>query len=148
MKYLWLTGLSIALITNLASATTFTDIVLRVSDGDTFRIKSTWKGLTLSIRVLGIDTPEHRPQAQCSEEAELADRATDYAQALLVQSGNRVRINVKGWDKYGGRVLAQVSLEIAGKKVDYAEEMIKAGFAREYSGEAKGRYWCDRLQAE
>lgn len=122
-----------------------TDTVTRVVDGDTFHIASTWRGLSLSVRVLGIDTPEHDYKALCPAERQKGIEAMNYAKVVMEQSGNAVSLDIKGWDKYGGRVLATPWVRINGRWVKYEEVMVQAGFARPYNGENKGRYWCNLL---
>lgn len=122
-----------------------TDVVMGVVDGDTFRIAEKYRKLQVSVRILGIDTPEHDSKALCEEERVKGIEALAFAAQLLGKSENKVTLYVKGWDKYGGRILAQVYLKIDGKLVSYSEEMIRKGYARIYNGEAKGTYWCDLL---
>ena len=126
----------------LAAPTVVNDLVTKVSDGDTLRIKTTWKGLPISIRVYGIDTPEHDYRAQCAEEREFGVRALNYAKSIIDSGGGKVRLTIFGWDKFGGRVLATVEIKVNGKTLNFSDEMIKAGFARPYYGDAKGNYWC------
>ena len=76
----------------------------------------------MSVRILGIDTPEMR--AECEEEKKLALKGREFA-------------NLK-WDKYGGRVLVDVFLD--GKL--YKDEIINAGLASPYDGGTK-ESWCE-----
>lgn len=90
----------------------------------------------MSVRVLGIDTPELR--GSCDTEKR---RAAD-ARAFLKQvfaGATQIRINVLKWDKYGGRIDAHVSTP-DGR--DLAAVLVAAGLARPYDG-GKRQGWCD-----
>ena len=114
--------------------------VVRVVDGDTVIVEANWLpaelGNTISLRVLGIDTPEKAPRAKCSSEAALGTKATEYAKSLI-KPGQIVQVNLKGWDKYGGR--ADASITINGK--DFGQMQIAAGLAKPYDGGTK-QSWC------
>jgi len=114
--------------------------ILRVIDGDTYIIAAPWLppelGKTLSLRVLGIDTPEHGRKAKCPEEAALADKATTAAKAWIA-TAKTVTVTLRHWDKYGGRVDGTVILD--GQSI--GDRLIKAGLARRYDGGAK-QSWC------
>jgi len=112
--------------------------ILRVVDGDTIEIKNECfpKELKLSIRVLGIDTPEKGLKAKCDKEAKLAEKASKFTKEFIGKNKTATFRNIK-WDKYGGRLLADV--EINGKSL--SDELIKNGLARSYDGKKKGS-WC------
>lgn len=117
--------------------------VTKVIDGDTIQVDPDWlpDGLKLSIRVLGVDTPEKAPKAKCTKEADLGKKATDFTTKMVADAqARKAPITFTGieWDKFGGRMLARVSID--GK--DLTTELIKAGLAREYHGEKKAS-WCD-----
>jgi endonuclease YncB( thermonuclease family) len=111
--------------------------VLRVNDGDTFEARvQIWPGthVTTKVRLRGIDTPERR--AQCAEEHRKAVAATEMMDALL--AARRVRITNVHLDKYGGRVLADVSTRAT---PDVAAALLEAGLARRYEGGRRSS-WC------
>ena len=112
--------------------------ILRVVDGDTIEIKDECfpTELKLSIRVLGIDTPEKGSRAKCDKEAKLAEKASKFTKEFIGKNKTATFRNIK-WDKYGGRLLADV--EINGKSL--SDELIKNGLARSYDGKKKGS-WC------
>lgn len=117
--------------------------VTKVVDGDTIQVDPDWlpEGLKLSIRVLGVDTPEKAPKAKCAREAELGKKATEFTARLVSEAQARkapITFTRIEWDKFGGRMLAYVSID--GK--DLTSELIRAGLAREYHGEKKAS-WCD-----
>jgi micrococcal nuclease len=113
----------------------------RVIDGDTVEIAVGFLPEPLppklSIRVLGIDTPEKAPRAKCEAEAEKAKLASAFTKAA-VASAREIDVQLKEWDKYGGRVLGYVYLD--GKSL--SELLINEGLARPYHGEAKSS-WCE-----
>ena len=111
--------------------------VVRVIDGDTLKLKvHIWLGQTVEVdmRVAGIDAPELR--GKCPSERALAQEARDYLASLV--GGRAIRIAQIRNDKYGGRVIADVSEPEVG---DIASAMIARGLARAYDG-GKREPWC------
>ena len=107
-------------------------------DGDTCYVVAKTLPDTLrnmSIRILGIDTPEIR--ADCTEEKDLALQGRAFANDMFRNADNIEFRNLK-WDKYGGRILADVYID----GMSYKQEIIEAGLAREYYG-GKKIGWCD-----
>ena len=115
--------------------------ITRVIDGDTVEIAVDFlpKPLPpkLSIRVMGIDTPEKAPRAQCDAEAALAKKASAFTKDA-VANALEVDIKILKWDKYGGRVLGDVYLD----HQSLAQSLISAGLAIPYKGDAK-KSWCE-----
>ncbi len=89
----------------------------------------------MSVRILGIDTPEIR--GKCDKEKALAQKAKEFANNAF-KNAKTIEYKNLEWDKYGGRVLADVYLD----GVLYSKQLIKSGLARPYSGEEK-KSWCD-----
>lgn len=117
--------------------------IVKVVDGDTIQVDPDWlpEGLKLSIRVLGVDTPEKAPKAKCDKEAELGKKATEFTTKLIKEAQARkapITFTKIEWDKFGGRMLAYVNVD--GK--DLTTELINNGLARKYNGEKKSS-WCD-----
>lgn len=114
--------------------------VTRAVDGDTVEVQVDWLpvelGDKLKIRIFGVDTPEKGARAKCPAEAMLGGRATEFTKKFI--KGKKVLVEIKQWDKFGGRVLGDVNVD--GKSL--RAELIKNGFAREYFGDAK-KSWCN-----
>ena len=131
----------IALLLSVSPALATPYEITRVIDGDTVEIAVDFlpKPLPpkLSIRVLGIDTPEKAPRALCDAEAEKAKLASAFTKKAVAEA-KEVDIVIVKWDKYGGRVLGDVYLD----HQSLAQSLISAGLARPYSGEAK-QSWCE-----
>jgi micrococcal nuclease len=109
--------------------------VLSIVDGDTVRIS--YQGRQESIRLIGIDAPESRPNKKAKSDAQrsgedlktilaMGKKSTGYVKTL-VKPGDTVRIefDVQSRDKYG-RLLGYVYLS-NGKMLN--EEIVKAGYA-------------------
>ena len=115
--------------------------ITRVIDGDTVEIAVDFLPSPLppklSIRVMGIDTPEKAPRAQCDAEADLAKKASAFTKNA-VANALEVDIKILKWDKYGGRVLGSVVFD----GVSLSDSLIAAGLARPYKGDAK-QSWCE-----
>jgi endonuclease YncB( thermonuclease family) len=131
----------VALLLSTTCATATPYDITRVIDGDTVEIAVDFLPSPLppklSIRVMGIDTPEKAPRAQCDAEAELAKKASAFTKNA-VANALEVDIKILKWDKYGGRVLGEVYLD----HQSLAESLVSAGLARHYKGDAK-QSWCE-----
>ena len=131
----------IALLLSVSPALATPYEITRVIDGDTVEIAVDFlpKPLPpkLSIRVLGIDTPEKAPRALCDAEAEKAKLASAFTKKAVAEA-KEVDIVIVKWDKYGGRVLGDVFLD----QKSLAEMLIAAELARPYKGNAKTS-WCE-----
>jgi len=125
--------------------------IVEVYDGDTIKTNLSWRlpePLNLvSIRIYGIDTPEmpaasfattgKLSRAKCIKEAELALQA----KALVVkitEGSNKMKVSDFKWDKYGGRILGNVTVN----KIDIATALIEANLAVEYFGTGIKKNWC------
>ena len=111
--------------------------VLSVVDGDTFEARvRVWPGLdiTTKVRLRGIDTPELK--ARCGDERLKADAAREALRALLEEGD--VAIARVGIDKYGGRILADVTTRRSG---DVSSTLLARGHARPYEG-GRRESWC------
>lgn len=133
--------LILTLISTSVSAEVYNYPINRVIDGDTVEFKAEFlpKPLkpVLSIRVLGVDTPEKGFRAKCTDEANKGKSASEFTKHLVSESKVQ-QIEIKEWDKYGGRVLGDVILD--GKSL--SKELINNGYARPYFGEKK-ESWCN-----
>ena len=114
--------------------------VTRVIDGDTVAFEANFLPAPLkpelSIRVLGVDTPEKGHRAECPQEAQAALKASAFTKNAI-KNAKKVQILIEKHDKYGGRVLGDVIID--GKKL--SELLIANGHARPYFGEKK-ESWC------
>ena len=93
--------------------------ITRVIDGDTVEIAVDFLPEPLppklSIRVIGIDTPEKAPRAQCDAEAALAKKASAFTKNAIANA-LEVDVVILKWDKYGGRVLGAVTKKVPIKR--------------------------------
>jgi endonuclease YncB( thermonuclease family) len=114
--------------------------IVRAVDGDTVEVQADWLpkelGDTIKIRIYGVDTPEKGGRAQCESEAKKGTSATQFTNKMIA-SGKKIQVDIKEWDKFGGRVLGDIIVD--GKSL--RTELIKNGLAREYFGDAK-KSWC------
>jgi micrococcal nuclease len=141
MMRFWALSLSAALLFGGLPASAEAYKINRIIDGDTVEIAVDFlpKPLPpkLSIRVLGVDTPEKAPRALCEAEAKKAKAASEFTKSA-VAAAKEIDIQIKTWDKYGGRVLGYVILD--GKSL--TDMLIENGHARPYAGEKKSS-WCE-----
>lgn len=117
-----------------------TTTIDRIVDGDTLAI--TLKELptnlqSVSIRLLGIDTPESNHLAKCAQEKRMGLLTKETISTLIANASN-IRIELVDWDKYGGRVIGNVYLD--GHSL--ANTLIEKGLADPYFG-GKKQSWCD-----
>ena len=111
--------------------------VVRVKDGDTLKVRvHIWldQYVTVSVRVLGVDTPEMR--ARCRRERVGAEAAREFVRSIATE-GVTIR-NVR-YGKYAGRVLADVYVN----DINLAELLIANGLGRAYDG-GKRKGWCPK----
>ena len=136
-----LIAIALVAFSSVAVANPYDWKVTRAVDGDTVEIQVNWLpvelGDKLKIRVFGVDTPEKGFRAKCESEAKRGEAATKFTKDLLA-SGKKIQVEIKEWDKFGGRVLGDVLVD--GKSL--RAELIKNGYAREYFGDAK-KSWCE-----
>jgi endonuclease YncB( thermonuclease family) len=84
-----------------------------------------------------VDTPEKAPRAKCDKEARGGQAATDFTKKKVAE-GKKIQIEIKDWDKFGGRVLGDVIID--GQSL--SKMLIDNNLARPYHGEAK-KSWCE-----
>lgn len=115
--------------------------VISVVDGDTVKFKVDFlpKDLKpqLSVRVLGVDTPEKAPRAKCEKEAQLAEKASAFTKQKVASTKN-IAVVLHGWDKYGGRVLGEILID----NKPLSKMLVEEGLARPYDG-GKKQSWCE-----
>lgn len=115
--------------------------ILRVIDGDTVEFEAPFLPeelhKKLSVRLLGVDTPEKGIFAKCPKENELSLRAKDFTHDKIVKA-KQVLVDIKKWDKYGGRVLGYVIVD--GKNL--SDILIENNYAVPYDGKKKTKDWC------
>ena len=114
--------------------------VLRVIDGDTVEIEADFLPPplkpTLKLRILGVDTPEKKSRAKCASESRLAEKASMFTQKTI-SDGLIKKIQIKSWDKYGGRVLGDIIVDGQSLK----DLLLSKGLAKPYDG-GKKVGWC------
>ena len=116
--------------------------VISVYDGDTFKVNLPCEQdlfcKEISVRVNGIDTPEMKAKNSC--EKQKAVEAQILARNIL-NKGPVILKNCKR-DKYF-RMLCDVSVLGQNQGYDLSEELLQAGLAVSYHGEAKANVdWC------
>jgi endonuclease YncB( thermonuclease family) len=136
-----LLALSLFAFSSVAAANPYDFKILKVSDGDTVVFEAPFLPAPLkpqlSLRVLGVDTPEKGGRAACPAEAAAAEKASAFTKNL-VANAKKIQIELKEHDKFGGRVLGDLIVD--GQKL--SELLIKNGHARAYFGEKK-QSWCE-----
>lgn len=114
--------------------------IIKVIDGDTIKFEANFLPdplpKTLLLRIYGADTPEKDFRSHCDLENKLGQNATKFTEELVLNSKTH-DIQIKEWDKFGGRVLGDLILD--GKSL--RELLISKGYARPYFGEKK-QSWC------
>jgi len=136
-----LLAFSLLAFSSAATANPYDFKILKVNDGDTVVFEAPFMPAPLkpqlSLRVLGVDTPEKGARAGCPAEAAAAEKASAFTKNL-VANAKKIQIELKEHDKFGGRVLGDLIVD--GQKL--SELLIKNGHARAYFGDKK-QSWCD-----
>jgi micrococcal nuclease len=112
-------------------------------DGDTIAFRAPKlppKIQKISVRVLGVDTPESNFRALSDAELAHGKRAKAFTAARL-KAARVVQVDITGWDKYGGRALGKIKLD--GKCL--ASLLIEHGYAVAYDGGKKSD-WAKLLK--
>lgn len=114
--------------------------VIEVIDGDTIKIDASQeseliKYLEYSVRISSIDAPEIHTKSDC--EKKLGLQAKKFLQSI-VKNNQLIKIINPTWDKYGGRILAE--LEINDQSI--SQLMIDNKHAIAYFGQKKNIIWC------
>lgn len=110
-----------------------------VHDGDTIitHVDVLPKPLNkMYIRIANIDTPELH--GKCPDEIERSKKAKDRLKELA-NGVDSMTIKNYHWDKYGGRITADIYI----KGVNVGELMIKENLAHPFTGKEKKQPWCD-----
>lgn len=117
----------------------FTWQIVAIKDGDTLAVNLPGLPAALNpvaVRLRSVDTPESGGRAKCASERTLADRATRFTRHAIA-SARSIEFESPSWDKYGGRIDADVWLD--GELL--SDQLIAAGLARRYDG-GKRAGWC------
>ena len=126
---------------SFAKAELYSFKVLRVVDGDTVQIEAPFlpKELrqTILIRIHGIDTPEKGKRAKCDYEDKLSQQAKLFVELELRYAKN-VLVQLKSWDKYGGRVLGDLIID----GIPLSKKLVAQNYAVPYFGKGKKKDWC------
>lgn len=133
--------LALATFSTIAISNPYDYKIIRVSDGDTVVFEAPFMPAPLkpqlSLRVLGVDTPEKGGRAQCPSEDTLAQKASAFTKDAVAKA-KKVQIEIKDHDKFGGRVLGDIIVD--GQRL--SKMLIDNGLARAYFGEKK-QSWCN-----
>ena len=113
--------------------------VAKVIDGHTIKVNAAGdfppELATLNVRLRGVDTPEKGGRAKCDAERRAGRAATAFTAAAV--AGGGVTFRNLAWGKYGGRVLADASVD--GRLL--ADRLVIEGHGRAYDG-GKRKPWC------
>jgi len=125
----------------LVKAELYSFKVLRVIDGDTVQIDASFLpkelGQILSVRIHGVDTPEKGKRARCDYEDKLSQQAKLFVE-LELRNAKNVLVQLKTWDKYGGRVLGDIIID----GIPLSKKLIAQNYAVSYFGKGKKKDWC------
>jgi len=124
---------------------------MRVIDGDTIEFEIpknpylTDSLRKISLRLLGLDTPEKNFLAKCAQEKELGLKATNFTKDVM-KLAETIELSDLQWDKYGGRVDGAITVSIRNKnkeliRINLVELLMKNKCAVPYDGGKKSS-WC------
>jgi len=117
--------------------------VYQVYDGDTVKVLIDYNDVlfNLSVRLLGIDTPEIRRHADDADgkEKQAGLVVRNHLKGLL--EGRVAKLYATGWDKYGGRMDGHIWLTHFGRDSDenMSDHLIKLGYAKRYDASADSK---------
>ena len=122
-----------------------------VYDGDTFTIFYVYKGVVLGtkIRLLGVDTPEVslRGELNNTEIGDLEEKAAIHVKNQVVNliKDKRLKVKLKKFDKYGGRVIGTLFLPPNTGYDTLTDYLISKKYAKPYKGNKKEPWTQDEL---
>lgn len=123
---------------NMVFGNAIVEVITSIYDGDTFRANiKDWPpivGLKMSVRIIGIDTPEIR--SKCPKEKVLAYKAKQFTIDSLTNAKVIELQNIKRGKYF--RLLAVVIVD----GVNLGDALIEEGLAVVYDGGTKAN-WCD-----
>lgn len=113
--------------------------VIEVLDGDTIRSSLLLPSPLnkISIRLLGIDTPESTWRAKCEKEKILGLKAKQFLKSYM-EPHKYMKLAGFKYGTYAGRILANVSVN----GIDLATMLIEKGYAKFFDGRIKPN-WCN-----
>ena len=138
--YILLIFLSLTFPAYAAKDTVYHWEVLEVYDGDTIKVKTDFlpSELKLSVRIRGVDTGEKDGRAKCENELEMGKRAIKFVTRLISEADVITFTNLE-WDKFGGRVVADVNID----GISLTKRLLNSGLAKPFSGKTTKDSWCD-----
>ena len=89
------------------------------------------------MRIHGVDTPEKGKRARCDYEDKLSQQAKLFVE-LELRNAKNVLVQLKTWDKYGGRVLGDIIID----GIPLSKKLIAQNYAVSYFGKGKKKDWC------
>lgn len=111
--------------------------IVDVYDGDTITVIISPKAgdfIKLSIRIIGIDTPEIRTKNADEKQAAILIR--DNIRSFLM---NKICwLDIECYDKYGGRMVGDIYIDSTSKLSTYN---LEKGFAKPFTGKTKKIVW-------
>lgn len=124
--------------------------VFKVYDGDTCSILFAFNNqpLKTNIRILHIDCPELHPKGIDDPElkqleAKAGQICRDFVAGYILDK--LVKMKFVENDKYGGRILAEVFIDVDGELQSLSDLMIQRKYARPYQGEKKEPWTKEEL---
>lgn len=114
--------------------------IIKVYDGDTCTALVTvgTEIIKIRLRLAGIDTPELKDEPghkRSRKERELAEAAQRRLAELVLEK--IILIEIKSWDKYGGRVVADLYINVDSKEENVSNILLNEGYAHVYNGGKK-----------
>lgn len=114
--------------------------IIKVYDGDTCTalINVGTEVIKIRLRLARIDTPELKDEPghkRSRKEKNLAEAAQKRLSELVLEK--IIQIEIQSWDKYGGRVVAELYININGKETTASSVLLEEGYAHEYNGGKK-----------
>ena len=137
---------AVAMLSTPAWSADYAWPVLEVIDGDTVKFDASAdmppELAKLSVRLLGVDTPEKGYRAKCDEERAAGQAATAFTEVAL-DAASAIVVRDPKWGKWGGRVLAKLMLD--GRSL--SASLIAEGHGRAYDGGKRGS-WCPQAESQ
>jgi len=119
--------------------------VMSVYDADTITVvyninNNPVSPFVINVRLSGIDAPEKKTLNELEKKA--SHLLTEFVSNKLLNK--IINLNIKGWDKYGGRIVGNISLDGEFEDKSMNDWLLSKNLVKSFSGKTKKDKWSDK----
>jgi len=119
--------------------------VINVYDADTVTVvyninNNPTSPFVINVRLSGIDAPEKKTLNDLEKKASYL--LTEFVNSKLLNK--IINLEIKGWDKYGGRIVGNISLNGEFEEKDVSDWLLSKNLVKSFNGKTKKEEWSDK----